>query len=476
MAARLVVQFQGAEFGFDLRGESVRVGSASSNGLVLRDAAVGKEHFEIRRMGPTWRLVDLESATGTRVNGLFVNKHDLRTGDVIAVGEARLTFQADDSVAPAPLPGAPAPAPLPVAVAPLPVPMAAPAPWAAAPAAAPPWASPGAPQALPAPRHAPPPRNRGSRRDQERGYRRDQDDDRQDRQRRGRGGGGSAGGAVGIVLGVLLLFVAGGLALKYGLPAERKDPNPGILAAMKAEQAKGNFDEAIRLADDSDQQFDRTRKPILYLAGELKIQKKVRAEDAAVQEAEQYFQDKVAAYRAASPDDSAGIALRCDDFLQRYPDNPHAEEASFLRMRVTGEPSPAVLERRRGATGGVGGFVSWSDLTRAAEAEAQRFLDRKNYAAAFNVYDRMVNASPRTVVPEFKDRFMEEVNRCRAGIDKKARKTFETFEEDSMVIEDRGNIAEVEDAYRKMKDTIGIPELRNRCEAELVRLQGVRRR
>ena len=73
MKARLLVQLSGAEFAFDLRGESVRVGAASTNGLVLRDPGVGREHFEVRRQGSVWRLVDLESASGTRVNGLYVN-------------------------------------------------------------------------------------------------------------------------------------------------------------------------------------------------------------------------------------------------------------------------------------------------------------------------------------------------------------------------------------------------------------------
>ena len=77
---------------------------------------------------------------------------------------------------------------------------------------------------------------------------------------------------------------------------------------------------------------------------------------------------------------------------------------------------------------------------------------------------------PKRAVPEHR-------TGKKAGLEKKAVRAFEKFEEEAMYIEDRGNINEVEDLYRKARDAYGVnEEIRSRCNAELERLRGVRRR
>lgn len=438
MGARLLVQLAGAEFAFDLRGESVRVGAASSNGLVLRDPAVGKEHFEVRRVGGAWRLVDLESAAGTRVNGLFVNRQDLRNGDVIAVGEARLTFLLDD--APAPVP--------------------APVPWTP-PSAAPAWSAPQAPAhhapARPGPAHHAPARAHGSHSVDYRG-----------RSAGGGGAGGVLGGMVGVAFLVGIVLAAIALAWKFGMPPDRVDPNPALLARMKRLMDEDKLAEVIKAAEEADPAWPPTAKPIRGLALDAKKRLRERAEVAAEQEAEDYWLQNIKAYREASPDDYANIALRCDEFLRRWPDHARAKEASFVRLRATGEPSPAIAEK--------GGFVSWAELTRAAEAEAARLLAQRRYGDAFAVYDRFEKAMPRTVLPEYQQTFLDEVNRVRAGITKKAKEAFEKLEEDAMILEDQGKWAESEELYRRARDGFGVQDIRIRCDAELERLANRRMR
>ena len=464
MKARLLVQLSGAEFAFDLRGESVRVGAASTNGLVLRDPGVGREHFEVRRQGSVWRLVDLESASGTRVNGLYVNRQDLRNGDVISVGEARLTFLVDDAPEPAPIHGG-APAPIP---APIPAPVPAPVPWsppaaapapvpcrppggAPAPVPAPAWTAPPAP-AVPPPlpyapsrphQSAPPPPS----------Y----------RARAPRGGGGTAGAAVGMLLIVGLLVLGVALAWDKLVPPDPVDPNPALLSRMKALAAEEKLEEAVRAAEEADPHFPPSEKPIRTLAWELRKRLRERAEVAAEQEAEEYYQQSIRAFREGNPDDHANIALRCDEFIRRWPDHARVPEASFARLRATGEPSPSLAVK--------GTFVSWAELTRAAEAEASRLIADDRFGDAFAVYDRFTRAMPRTVLPEYQDKFMEEVTRVRAAITKKATEAFERLEEKAMYMEDKGQWDEVEDLYRRARDGYGVPDVRIRCDAELERLR-----
>ena len=70
--ARLLVSFQGAEFAFDLRGDAVRIGSAPTNGLVLRDPGVSQEHA---------RQADDELTEADTHDGLL---HDVGTRAVVA--------------------------------------------------------------------------------------------------------------------------------------------------------------------------------------------------------------------------------------------------------------------------------------------------------------------------------------------------------------------------------------------------------
>ena len=435
MKARLLVQLSGAEFAFDLRGESVRVGAASTNGLVLRDPGVGREHFEVRRQGSVWRLVDLESASGTRVNGLYVNRQDLRNGDVISVGEARLTFLVDDAPEPAPIHGG-APAPIP---APNPAPRPPPPPRGPPPPPPPPR-----PYAPSRPHQsAPPPPS----------Y----------RARAPRGGGGTAGAAVGMLLIVGLLVLGVALAWDKLVPPDPVDPNPALLSRMKALAAEEKLEEAVRAAEEADPHFPPSEKPIRTLAWELRKRLRERAEVAAEQEAEEYYQQSIRAFREGNPDDHANIALRCDEFIRRWPDHARVPEASFARLRATGEPSPSLAVK--------GTFVSWAELTRAAEAEASRLIADDRFGDAFAVYDRFTRAMPRTVLPEYQDKFMEEVTRVRAAITKKATEAFERLEEKAMYMEDKGQWDEVEDLYRRARDGYGVPDVRIRCDAELERLR-----
>jgi Protein of unknown function (DUF3662)/FHA domain len=69
------------------------IGRSSDCTVVLTDPNVSRRHAEIRRIGDGYSLVDLGSTNGTEVNGQRIAETALMNGDVIGVGETRLTFE-----------------------------------------------------------------------------------------------------------------------------------------------------------------------------------------------------------------------------------------------------------------------------------------------------------------------------------------------------------------------------------------------
>jgi pSer/pThr/pTyr-binding forkhead associated (FHA) protein len=84
----------GSERVVALAGDSVSVGKADKNMLVVDDPAVSSTHAIFRRAGPDWMVVDL----GSR-NGVYVNRHRisgsciLRLGDVVQIGQCHLVLR-----------------------------------------------------------------------------------------------------------------------------------------------------------------------------------------------------------------------------------------------------------------------------------------------------------------------------------------------------------------------------------------------
>jgi Inner membrane component of T3SS, cytoplasmic domain len=82
----------GREYTFQIEGDAATVGRGDTNDIDLEDAKASKEHFRVERVGQRWKLVDLESKNGTRVNGEFKNKAWLGHGDLVTIGTAEMRF------------------------------------------------------------------------------------------------------------------------------------------------------------------------------------------------------------------------------------------------------------------------------------------------------------------------------------------------------------------------------------------------
>lgn len=74
----------------------INIGRLSGNQLVLEDGRVSRTHAQLRIMQGRYMLFDLASTHGTFVNGLRVNQHELKAGDVISFGGFPVVFGVEE--------------------------------------------------------------------------------------------------------------------------------------------------------------------------------------------------------------------------------------------------------------------------------------------------------------------------------------------------------------------------------------------
>ena len=76
-----------------LSGERVVIGRSRDCDVVVEDVNVSRRHAELHRDGTGWRVVDLGSTNGIKVNRRRVDKAQLRHGDRITMGLTDLDFE-----------------------------------------------------------------------------------------------------------------------------------------------------------------------------------------------------------------------------------------------------------------------------------------------------------------------------------------------------------------------------------------------
>lgn len=102
---------------FPLRQATVLVGRGLNCSVVLNDPSVSRRHFNILRTPEAWKLIDLGSGNGTRVDGVLQQEIELREGARIEIGITALQFSygaSSRAASPSPSPR-PAPQPAPPA-------------------------------------------------------------------------------------------------------------------------------------------------------------------------------------------------------------------------------------------------------------------------------------------------------------------------------------------------------------------------
>jgi DNA-binding NtrC family response regulator len=87
-------------------GDLFRIGTHSSNDLVLKDPSVSRFHCRLTRDANGWHLTDNGSLTGTRLDGVRVRDADLGLEGTITIGDSILFVRATHAGSEAPVPDA----------------------------------------------------------------------------------------------------------------------------------------------------------------------------------------------------------------------------------------------------------------------------------------------------------------------------------------------------------------------------------
>jgi pSer/pThr/pTyr-binding forkhead associated (FHA) protein len=79
----------------ELTDDVITIGRAPDNMIVIDDPSVSGRHAQLRLAGEVYRLKDLESTNGTRINGIPVTETALRFDDRIRFGAVDALFEPD---------------------------------------------------------------------------------------------------------------------------------------------------------------------------------------------------------------------------------------------------------------------------------------------------------------------------------------------------------------------------------------------
>lgn len=105
---KLLVKFADESHEVELKETEISIGRATDNVLPLADKKSSRKHAKIEKVGDEYRVNDLGSGNGTKVNGKDVNTHVLAKGDEIVIGLTTIFVLAMDT--PPKAAAAPAPA------------------------------------------------------------------------------------------------------------------------------------------------------------------------------------------------------------------------------------------------------------------------------------------------------------------------------------------------------------------------------
>ena len=93
---KLIVTTETAgKIAYELTDDLISIGRASDNTIVIEDPSVSGRHAQLERTGDTYRLRDLDSTNGSRINGIPIKETALRFDDRIRFGGIEARFESD---------------------------------------------------------------------------------------------------------------------------------------------------------------------------------------------------------------------------------------------------------------------------------------------------------------------------------------------------------------------------------------------
>jgi pSer/pThr/pTyr-binding forkhead associated (FHA) protein len=92
--AKLFVKLHGqASRMIDLGTDCFAIGRKTDNDLTIDDQSISSHHARIIKVQSVFFIEDLKSTNGTSVNEKRIDRHQLRDGDIISIGQHHLIFQ-----------------------------------------------------------------------------------------------------------------------------------------------------------------------------------------------------------------------------------------------------------------------------------------------------------------------------------------------------------------------------------------------
>ena len=77
-----------------LETDSLKIGRQATCRIVFNDSNVSREHAQMRRTADGWKLLDLGSTNGTKINGIKITKEQLLVnGDELSFGTSSAKFE-----------------------------------------------------------------------------------------------------------------------------------------------------------------------------------------------------------------------------------------------------------------------------------------------------------------------------------------------------------------------------------------------
>ena len=77
---------------YPIKKRIINIGRQDENDVVIDNLRVSRIHAQIREVEGRHQIFDLDSTTGTKVNGQRVSQHTLSAGDVIDIGDVPLIY------------------------------------------------------------------------------------------------------------------------------------------------------------------------------------------------------------------------------------------------------------------------------------------------------------------------------------------------------------------------------------------------
>jgi len=92
---RLIIERPGAQPRlYELKdGSTIHIGRAASNDITLPHSSISRSHALLESKRDVWVVTDQHSANGVLVNGVRVEHAELKSGDVIGLGDIKLRFE-----------------------------------------------------------------------------------------------------------------------------------------------------------------------------------------------------------------------------------------------------------------------------------------------------------------------------------------------------------------------------------------------